>query len=170
MARIWNHNFYWSRTAMSQSQRKGNDSSDSISLRHLVRASSFLECPSISILPAGKILCHKTQTFVMMSTEVVTQMGTGIFQMSSSVIPCNICFCTILIPLRTCHCPMVRSISWSSAGLSGAIPSSDCLPLLPPVVTPTSASFPHFVFLCWGWPCLHVIHQRWSKTGRGMIL
>lgn len=105
-----------------------------------------------------------------MSTEVVTQIRMGIFQMPSPVIPCDIYFCTTLIPIRTCHCPMLRPISWSSAGLSGASTSSDCLPLLPTVVTPTSASFPHFVFLCWGWPCLHVIHQGWLKTGREMVL
>lgn len=149
MGRIGNSNLCWSRTAMAQSQRKGNaDSSDSISLRHLVRASGFLECPSISVLPASKILCHKTQASVMMTTEVVTQMATGIFQMSSPVFPCNTWVCTILIPIWTCRFPMVRSISWSSAGLSSASWSSCCLPLLPPVATPTSASFLHFVFLC----------------------
>lgn len=64
MARTWNHKLYWPRTNLSQTYRNSNiDSSDSISLRHLIRASGFTWISSMSILPDSKILCHKTYNY-----------------------------------------------------------------------------------------------------------
>lgn len=165
MARTWKHKLYWPRTKMSQAYRKADvDSSDSISFRHLVRASGFTWSSSRSILPV------RSYTTKFMITDVVTLMEMGIFS-------------DLWSGYSLQHLLLYHSNSYENMPLSnGEVHfmvlcwSFWCQPILklpftpPSVATPTSVSILYFVFQCWGCPRLHGIHQGWSNTGRRLIL
>lgn len=165
MARTWKHKLYWPRIKLSQTDRKANvDSSDSISLRYLVRASGFTWRSSMPILPV------RSYATKLMITEVVTLVEMRMFSDVWSGCPVQ-------------HLLLYHSNSYQNMPLSNGVVhfmvlcwSFWCQPILKLPSTPPSCCHTHLYLislLCLsktrGCPYLHVIHQGWSNTSRRMI-